>query len=128
MQTVLMITSAADVYQRVKYSDKKNLNRYDWSPEAADNVLTAWQRNFTSFVYNYVNNTDDQDVGGLRQLHPLAGTSINDMMAEFSKFNPTVIIIGYFFMVRERLFHFFALSFGELQKFCDFSLKFLIFC
>lgn len=104
LQTVLMITSASEVYQRGKNSDKKNLNRYDWSIEAADKVLTAWQRNFTSFVYNYANNSNDvhaDDGGSLRHLHPLAGTSINDMMAEFSKFNPTVILIGYAFMVRK---------------------------
>lgn len=32
--------------------------------------------------------------------HPLAGTSINDMMTEFSKFDFRIIAIGYVLMVR----------------------------
>lgn len=101
LQSVFMVASARDVFGRVRFSEKRSLNQSSWSLEAAENVLTAWQRNFTSYVYDNINNTDDD---GVRQLHPLAGTSVNDMMQEFSQFNPTVIIVGYVFMVSFRTF------------------------
>lgn len=92
-----MISSPSDVFHRFKEhgSYKSRLHLDQWTFEAADNVLKTWQRKYTDLIYNYENNTDQ----GVRRLHPLAGTSVNDMMAEFSRFNPTVIIVGYILMV-----------------------------
>jgi hypothetical protein len=51
-----------------------------------------------SQVYKHINNTDGIDD---RQVHPLAGTSVGDMMDEFSSFNWDIIIYGYLLMVNK---------------------------
>ncbi len=38
---------------------------------------------------------------GERQVHPLASTSVSDMLEEFSAFKYHVILIGYALMVRD---------------------------
>lgn len=96
LQSVLMISSPSDVYHRFKdHGPKSRLNLDQWTYQAADNVLKKWQRKYTDYIYNHVNNSGQDD----RRLHPLAGTSVNDMLAEFSRFNPTVILVGYVLMV-----------------------------
>lgn len=52
------------------------------------------------YIFDHTNNTDGIDE---RQTHPLAGTSISDMMAEFSKFKYGIIMSGYFLMVSTEL-------------------------
>lgn len=58
-------------------------------------ILNEWQREFTRQVYAHINNTDGIDD---RQFHPLAGTTITDMMEQFSEFKWGIIFLGYVFM------------------------------
>ncbi|KRX40231.1 Protein patched -like protein 1 [Trichinella murrelli] len=95
LQTVFMMSSAAEVYERFASSHSEStLARVNWSIENAQSVLTAWQRNFSNLIYDYANNTAEN-----RQVHPMSGTSINDMLEMFSELNPTVMIVGYVLMV-----------------------------
>ncbi|KRZ03809.1 Protein patched -like protein 1 [Trichinella zimbabwensis] len=95
LQTVFMMSSAAEVYERYASSHgESTLARVNWSIENAQSVLTAWQRNFSNLIYDYANNTSEN-----RQVHPMSGTSINDMLEMFSELNPTVMIVGYVLMV-----------------------------
>uniref|UniRef100_A0A915ISB9 Uncharacterized protein n=1 Tax=Romanomermis culicivorax TaxID=13658 RepID=A0A915ISB9_ROMCU len=92
IESVYMLASPHDIYARIDAEKLQDLDR-PWTLETANDVLDTWQRHFADYVYRHKNNSDDS-----RILHPLAGTSVNDMLKEFSKFNPTVIIIGYVFM------------------------------
>ncbi|XP_003371998.1 protein patched protein [Trichinella spiralis] len=100
LQTVFMMSSAAEVYERFASSHSEStLARVNWSIENAQSVLTAWQRNFSNLIYDYANNTAEN-----RQVHPMSGTSINDMLEMFSELNPTVMIVGYVLMVNVLMF------------------------
>lgn len=82
--------------QHPKPDMKSNLDLHNWSPTQASEVVQAWQRNFTEFIYKHDWNLADVNN---RQVHPLASTSISDMLDEFSQFNVFVIFVGYLLMV-----------------------------
>ena len=67
----------------------------------AEEVLQTWQRNFTRAIYDHKDNFDAEK-NERRTLHPLASTSIADMLAEFCDFDYGVIFFGYFLMVRQK--------------------------
>lgn len=102
-QSVMMVASGIDLYTRFNKRKTAGTKGHidGWSVEKAEEIIIAWQRTFTDKIYNHRNNTPDKkaDPPVLRQLHPLASTSIGDMLAEFSEFKPTVIIIGYVIML-----------------------------
>ncbi|CAD6193959.1 unnamed protein product [Caenorhabditis auriculariae] len=99
LQSVFLVSSPFDVYLRVK-EDKSDshpaLNRAQWNPYMAQEVIVAWQRNFTKKIYGHEANFKTE---GHRVFHPLASTSIADMLEEFSQFNYVIIIVGYVLMV-----------------------------
>ncbi|KAL6736819.1 hypothetical protein Aduo_007125 [Ancylostoma duodenale] len=98
LQSVFLVASPFDVFLRFK--DKKdthpNLDTATWNPGWAEDVVFAWQRNFTKKIYGHEANQNPEDN---RVFHPLASTSITDMLEEFSQFNYTIIIMGYVLMV-----------------------------
>lgn len=79
---------------------KNSTNSFNdfWSPLAAKEILTAWQREFTALIYNHKLNFHNDETEK-RIVHPLASTSISDMLAEFCDFNYLIIFVGYFVMV-----------------------------
>ncbi|VDN02911.1 unnamed protein product [Thelazia callipaeda] len=107
LQSVFLVASPADVYNRFKdgskFYSKPNLNLTEWDVTLAENVIKTWQRNFTKNLYNHEwNFVDDQKRNmkiTYRRIHPLASTSVADMLKEFCKFNYTIIFIGYFLML-----------------------------
>ncbi|CAD5209040.1 unnamed protein product [Bursaphelenchus okinawaensis] len=121
LQSVILVASATEVYKRFSGKDKIDQLRYlnessgllrnatgEWSPLLAKDVVTAWQRAFTDTIYNHplnfkvVNGSTDKVEH--RVVHPLAATSISDMLAEFCDFNYGVIVIGYVLMLLYALY------------------------
>lgn len=94
LESVFMLASAVDVHGRLDANALKPHLNVTWSPHIADRVLMEFQRAFTNVVHAHWRNSPQN-----RMLHPLAGTSVNDMLEQFSRFNPTVIIIGYVLMI-----------------------------
>ncbi|KAK6738691.1 hypothetical protein RB195_020666 [Necator americanus] len=98
LQSVFLVASPFDVFLRFK--EKKdshpNLDTAMWNPGWAEDVVFAWQRNFTRKLYGHEANKNPEEN---RVFHPLASTSIADMLEEFSQFNYTIIIMGYVLMV-----------------------------
>ncbi|CDW56596.1 protein patched homolog; patched family protein [Trichuris trichiura] len=94
LQSVFMMAGAAEVYERFENSGRASSKRIGWSVDKASAVLNAWQKAYSQFLYDHVNNT-----GPSRQLHPMSGASINEMLEMFSQLNPTVMIVGYCLMV-----------------------------
>ncbi|EFO88762.1 CRE-PTC-3 protein [Caenorhabditis remanei] len=82
---------------KVRLNDKTDshpgLNRHHFQPWMAGEIITSWQRNFTKKLYGHEANKEQ------RVFHPLASTSIADMLEEFSQFNYMIIVIGYILMV-----------------------------
>lgn len=98
LQSVFLVASPFDVF--VRFKEKKdthpNLDVASWNPGWAQNIVFSWQRNFTKKLYGHAaNNNSDEN----RVFHPLASTSIADMLEEFSQFNYSIIIMGYVLMV-----------------------------
>lgn len=103
LQSVFLVASPADVFLRFKQKPGRNsmktgLDMDAWNETAAEQVLQAWQRNFTKSLYNHKANVDE-DGNERRTLHPLASTSIADMLEEFCQFNYTIILAGYALML-----------------------------
>ncbi|GMT15311.1 hypothetical protein PFISCL1PPCAC_6608, partial [Pristionchus fissidentatus] len=98
LQSVFLVASPGDVYHRFKDPKdiKPNLDVRHWSRWHAQHIINTWQRNFTKNLYHHKANTQ---VEGVRQFHPLASTSIADMLDEFSQFNYGIIIMGYVIML-----------------------------
>ncbi|VDM98153.1 unnamed protein product [Thelazia callipaeda] len=95
-QSVFLVASGNDIFLRYKDEKSKlkpNLNAETWNPYFAAQVVSAWQRNFTEYIYQHRWNTKVN-----RQIHPLSSTSLEDMLKEFSQFKFLVIFLGYFFM------------------------------
>lgn len=67
----------------------------------AKEVISAWQRVFTESLYNHKLNFKliNGEKREHRIVHPLASTSISDMLADFCDFNYRIIFAGYFLMV-----------------------------
>ncbi|CAG9535046.1 unnamed protein product [Cercopithifilaria johnstoni] len=107
LQSVFLVASPTDIYNRFKDGDKiyskPNLNLMQWNVTVAENVVRTWQRNFTKNLYNHQSNfiidqKSDSKVAH-RRIHPLASTSVADMLEQFCKFNYSIIFIGYFLML-----------------------------
>ncbi|CAI5442115.1 unnamed protein product [Caenorhabditis angaria] len=103
LQSVFLVASPNDIYLRFKQKPgksplKKGLNMTEWNEKMAEAVLTAWQRNFTRNLYDHKDNRDENGAER-RTLHPLASTSIADMLEEFCQFNYTIIFVGYGLML-----------------------------
>lgn len=99
LQSVFLVASPFDVFIRYKEPKpevKPLLDTASWSPGKAEQVIVAWQRNFTVALYNHKANLE---VEGTRVFHPLASTSIADMLEEFSQFNYLIIVLGYGLMI-----------------------------
>lgn len=80
---------------------KPNLKSSEWSLEMAENIIKAWQRNYTQELYNHEWNFENYGDGAAyekRRIHPLAATSVSDMLEQFCQFNYRIIFIGYFLL------------------------------
>ncbi|EFO22028.1 hypothetical protein LOAG_06459 [Loa loa] len=107
LQSVFLVASPTDIYNRFKDGDriysKPNLNLMQWNVTVAENVIKTWQRNFTSNLYNHQSNfvVDQKSDSKIvhRRIHPLASTSVTDMLEQFCKFNYSIIFVGYFLML-----------------------------
>ncbi|OZC11766.1 hypothetical protein X798_00946 [Onchocerca flexuosa] len=107
LQSVFLVASAVDIYNRFKdggkVHSKPNLNLMQWNVTVAENVVRTWQRDFTKNLYNHewnfiIDQKSDSKIAH-RRIHPLASTSVADMLKEFCKFNYSIIFIGYFLML-----------------------------
>ncbi|VBB29733.1 unnamed protein product [Acanthocheilonema viteae] len=87
LQSVFLVASPTDIYNRFKDGDKihskPNLNLMQWNVAMAENVVRTWQRNFTKNLYNHqlnfiVDQKSDSKVAH-RRIHPLASTSVADI-------------------------------------------------
>ncbi|TMS35881.1 hypothetical protein L596_003175 [Steinernema carpocapsae] len=113
LQTVFLVASSEDIYNRYKESsrflkDFSSTNSSDeWTVQKAEEIILTWQRAFTKRIYNHplnfqqnASNADGTSVGTERRIiHPLASTSMADMLEEFCQFNYMVIFVGYFLML-----------------------------
>ncbi|CAI2346991.1 unnamed protein product [Caenorhabditis sp. 36 PRJEB53466] len=98
LQSVFLVSSPYDVFVRIandKTDSHPGLDRRRFAPWMAGEIITAWQRNFTRKLYGHEANKKPEK----RVFHPLASTSIADMLEEFSQFNYMIIVIGYVLMV-----------------------------
>ncbi|CAD5211462.1 unnamed protein product [Bursaphelenchus okinawaensis] len=97
-QSVFLVAGAGDVYNRFRAAKgnlKPNLDRSSFTIAQANDIVQTWQRNFTKRIYDHKLNLEDS----IRTLHPLASTSVADMLEEFSQFKFFVIFIGYVLMI-----------------------------
>uniref|UniRef100_A0A0K0E695 SSD domain-containing protein n=1 Tax=Strongyloides stercoralis TaxID=6248 RepID=A0A0K0E695_STRER len=111
MQTIILVSSPKEIYtafannQTSRHQKLINGGIIDqWNVDMAKEILKVWQRNFTQSIYNHkLNFYSEPDYPDTkiekRRLHPLASTSIGDMLSEFCQFNYTVILFGYGFMI-----------------------------
>ncbi|VDK43168.1 unnamed protein product [Anisakis simplex] len=107
LQSVFLVASPNDVYLRFKDDKRKHLkphlNATQWNVSVAEEVIRTWQRNFTHNLYNHRWNFEYDSDGNIvdehRRVHPLASTSIADMLEEFCQFNYTIIFAGYLLML-----------------------------
>uniref|UniRef100_A0A7I4Y6A8 SSD domain-containing protein n=1 Tax=Haemonchus contortus TaxID=6289 RepID=A0A7I4Y6A8_HAECO len=103
LQSVFLVASPNDVYLRYKQkgnrpSAKPELDQLIWSEKFAEEVIQQWQRNFTQMLYKHRANFDEEGFER-RTIHPLASTSIADMLEEFCQFNYKIILVGYGLML-----------------------------
>uniref|UniRef100_F1KQC5 Protein patched 1 n=1 Tax=Ascaris suum TaxID=6253 RepID=F1KQC5_ASCSU len=106
-QSVFLVASPNDVFLRFKDGERRhlkpNLDANLWNVTVAEEVIRTWQRNFTHNLYNHEWNFQRDASGNVkkeyRRVHPLASTSIADMLEEFCQFNYTIILIGYLLML-----------------------------
>uniref|UniRef100_A0AC34F9M0 Uncharacterized protein n=1 Tax=Panagrolaimus sp. ES5 TaxID=591445 RepID=A0AC34F9M0_9BILA len=99
LQSVFLVAGPHDVFLRftgAKPDIKPGFDSSTWNDFKANAVIQAWQRNFTNHIYKHHLNRPDENV---RVVHPLASTSIADMLEEFSQFQFFVIFIGYILMI-----------------------------
>ncbi|KAI6242942.1 Protein patched-like protein 1 [Aphelenchoides fujianensis] len=97
-QSVFLVAGPSDVFYRFKNSKnglKPNLDQRRFTMSRAHEIIQAWQRNFTSKIYQH----PGQHTGRPSRFHPLASTSIADMLEEFSQFKFFVIFVGYVLMI-----------------------------
>ncbi|KAK0396209.1 hypothetical protein QR680_001621 [Steinernema hermaphroditum] len=111
LQTVFLVASSEDLYKRFKDPSSRLLSykggMYEWDLRKAEEVILTWQRAFTKTIYNhplnFLKNDTTSAAGGAsrarRIIHPLASTSMADMLEEFCQFNYTIIFVGYFLML-----------------------------
>uniref|UniRef100_A0A1I7YH77 SSD domain-containing protein n=1 Tax=Steinernema glaseri TaxID=37863 RepID=A0A1I7YH77_9BILA len=111
LQTVFLVASSEDVYKRFKDPSSRlfsalNDPDYLWNVKKAEEIILTWQRAFTKKIYNhplnFLKNTSSVQDGEARDhriVHPLASTSMADMLEEFCQFNYAVIFVGYFLML-----------------------------
>ncbi|KHN71235.1 Protein patched -like protein 1 [Toxocara canis] len=107
LQSVFLVASPNDLFLRFKDGVRKHLkpslNAALWNMTTAEEVIRTWQRNFTHNLYNHEWNFERDAEGNVasehRRVHPLASTSIADMLEEFCQFNYTIIFVGYLLML-----------------------------
>ncbi|GMR34260.1 hypothetical protein PMAYCL1PPCAC_04455 [Pristionchus mayeri] len=106
LQSVFLVASPNDVYLRFKTSasllSKPQLAQVNWTTSAAEEVIVSWQRAYTQLLYKHKHNFETMEDGSekeRRTIHPLASTSIADMLEEFCQFNYTIILVGYGLML-----------------------------
>uniref|UniRef100_A0A183CJZ1 SSD domain-containing protein n=1 Tax=Globodera pallida TaxID=36090 RepID=A0A183CJZ1_GLOPA len=109
LQSVILVASPTEVFRRFKDSPKfaGNGTKADlWSPLVAKEVISTWARAFTNSLYNHEFNRAGQLYieQEKRVVHPLASTSISDMLAEFCDFNYAIILAGYLLMLLYALY------------------------
>ncbi|KAJ1350924.1 hypothetical protein KIN20_006844, partial [Parelaphostrongylus tenuis] len=97
LQSVFLVASPNDVFLRYKQKSngtalKPELDQSIWSEQLAKQVIQQWQRNFTQMLYKHRANFDDEGYER-RTIHPLASTSIADMLQEFCQFNYKIILL-----------------------------------
>ncbi|KJH48046.1 patched family protein [Dictyocaulus viviparus] len=103
LQSVFLVASPNDVFLRYKKEGgrttaKMGLDQLNWSEQLAEEVIQQWQRNFTRMLYKHRANFDNEGLER-RTIHPLASTSIADMLQEFCQFNYKIILVGYGLML-----------------------------
>ncbi|WKX98089.1 hypothetical protein Q1695_013633 [Nippostrongylus brasiliensis] len=108
LQSVFLVASPNDVFLRFKQKGsrapaKPGLNQSSWNEELAKEVIQQWQRNFTRMLYRHRDNFDEEGFER-RTIHPLASTSIADMLEEFCQFNYKIIFVGYGLMLVYAIF------------------------
>ncbi|CAJ0604808.1 unnamed protein product [Cylicocyclus nassatus] len=108
LQSVFLVASPNDVYLRFKQKGnrplaKPELDQSQWTEKFAEEVIQQWQRNFTQMLYKHKANFDEQGLER-RTIHPLASTSIADMLEEFCQFNYKIIFVGYGLMLVYAIF------------------------
>ncbi|KAL3080175.1 hypothetical protein niasHS_013847 [Heterodera schachtii] len=112
LQSVILVASPTEVFRRFKDSAKfaagnESDNTTRWSPLVAKEVISAWARAFTDSLYNHAFNRRAGHTyieQSARVVHPLASTSISDMLAEFCDFNYAIILAGYLLMLLYALY------------------------
>ncbi|KAF7638648.1 SSD domain-containing protein [Meloidogyne graminicola] len=99
-QTVFLVASAEDVQNRISNSKSSNyksrINKNNFTKANASDIIQAWQRSFTKRLYEHKLNKPNE---GIRVIHPLASTSIKEMLEQFSEFQFSTIFIGYILMI-----------------------------
>lgn len=108
LQSVFLVASPNDVFLRYKQksnstAQKPELDQSIWSEQLAKQVIQHWQRNFTRMLYKHRANFDNEGFER-RIIHPLASTSIADMLQEFCQFNYKIIFVGYGLMLVYAIF------------------------
>uniref|UniRef100_A0A0K0FDZ6 Protein patched homolog 1 (inferred by orthology to a human protein) n=1 Tax=Strongyloides venezuelensis TaxID=75913 RepID=A0A0K0FDZ6_STRVS len=111
MQTIILVSSPKEFYASFANNQTSRHKKLiqgniveEWNIDMAKEILKIWQRNFTQSIYNHeLNFYSEPDYPDTkierRRLHPLASTSIGDMLSEFCQFNYGVIFFGYGFMI-----------------------------
>uniref|UniRef100_A0A915LIH7 SSD domain-containing protein n=1 Tax=Meloidogyne javanica TaxID=6303 RepID=A0A915LIH7_MELJA len=99
-QTVFLVASAGDVQHRISHAKSPNyktkIDKNHFTTTHASVIIQTWQRSFTKRLYEHELNKPSE---GIRVVHPLASTSISEMLEQFSEFQFGTIFIGYILMI-----------------------------
>uniref|UniRef100_A0A915PEB4 SSD domain-containing protein n=1 Tax=Meloidogyne floridensis TaxID=298350 RepID=A0A915PEB4_9BILA len=99
-QTVFLVASAGDVQHRISHAKSPNyktkIDKNHFTTTHASVIIQTWQRSFTKRLYEHELNRPSE---GIRVVHPLASTSISEMLEQFSEFQFGTIFIGYILMI-----------------------------
>lgn len=127
LRFVTMCDKLLNITFQASLLSKPQLADTNWTTAAAEEVIVSWQRAFTQLLYKHKHNFETTENGvevsyyfifhlycsvqkERRTIHPLASTSIADMLEEFCQFNYTIILVGYGLMVGD------FLNFYEIQS------------
>ncbi|CAN7942111.1 unnamed protein product, partial [Ixodes hexagonus] len=99
LQSVVQLMAERDMYQYHK--GHYRMVQLDWSIDKARAVLEAWQRKFAQEVLKEGDSESPHNVSRkiAGDMHVFTGTSLTDVMKDFSEVNPTRVALGCLLMM-----------------------------
>ncbi|KAL5288638.1 PTCH1 family protein [Megaselia abdita] len=92
LQTVIQLMSDKELYDY--FSNDYKTHNFNWTPEKAAEVLTAWQRSFTNKVNHILKNETSKLKALDMSVFVFSSTSLDDILEQYSIPRPYAIAAG----------------------------------